>query len=40
MEIINTYNKVRKILDIYSSIPGIIFDWVKETFISIIGKNK
>jgi hypothetical protein len=38
MEIINIYNKVKRILDIYASVPKIIIDWVKDIIFS--GKNK
>jgi hypothetical protein len=39
MEIINTYNKVKKIINIYASIPWIVVDWVKNSIISIIKKD-
>jgi hypothetical protein len=34
MEIIEIYNKVKRILDIYASVPKIIMDWVKDLFSS------
>jgi hypothetical protein len=38
MEIIEIYNKVKRILNIYASVPKIIIDWVKDIIFS--RKNK
>jgi hypothetical protein len=34
MEIIEIYNKIKRILNIYASIPKIIIDWIKEAVTS------
>lgn len=36
MEIVQTYNKVRGVIDLYASIPWIVIEWVKDTIGSVI----
>jgi hypothetical protein len=38
MEIIEIYNKVKRILNIYAAVPKIAIDWVKDLIFS--GKDK
>jgi hypothetical protein len=36
MEIVTVYNKVKKVLDIYASVPWIVIDWVKDIVTSVL----
>lgn len=37
-EIVETYNKAKKVLELYSSIPWIFMEWVKDFALSMMKK--
>jgi len=40
MEIVNLYNKVKQILELYASIPQTIVDWVKDSIAGVVEEKE